>query len=164
MTSESPPKKKGTTPSLRESHSAAPASAPKSGQILRWTIHVRTVSANIAYAGEHWSKRAKRAAEQRWVVGATIGNRIRGLLPCTVTLTRVAPRGLDDDNLLGALKSVRDQVAQCIGVDDRDQRIDWRYAQERGAPREYAVRIEVTTVLDRMRRANVYVSKSKEKP
>lgn len=109
-----------------------------------WTIHIRTVSANVAYAGEHWSKRARRSKEQRWVVGATIGNHIRGLVPCLVCLTRIAPRRLDDDNLRGSLKSIRDEVAKCLGVDDRDQRIEWVYRQHRGAPLEYAVRIEVS--------------------
>lgn len=65
-------------------------------------------------------------------------------LPATVKLTRVAPsNGLDDDNLRGALKSVRDGIADALGVDDRDPRVTWEYDQRRGKPREYAVEVEI---------------------
>lgn len=55
-------------------------------------------------------------------------------IPCTCVLTRVAPSsGLDDDNLAGALKAVRDAVAQWLGVDDKDRMtVRYRYAQRRG--------------------------------
>lgn len=53
---------------------------------------------------------------------------------CVVTMTRCGPRGLDEDNLSGALKSVRDAIAQLIyggtpGQRDDDPRCEWRYAQ-----------------------------------
>jgi hypothetical protein len=62
-------------------------------------------------------------------------------VPCTVLLTRVAPSaGLDDDNLSGALKGVRDEVAKWLGVDDRHRtQVRYRYAQARGT---WGVRIE----------------------
>lgn len=65
-------------------------------------------------------------------------------VPCTVILTRIAPRQLDDDNNVGAFKAVRDAIAKRLGIDDRDPRVSWLYAQERGKPREYAVRISIT--------------------
>ena len=57
--------------------------------------------------------------------------RTRPALPLVVTVTRVAPgRGLDEhDNLPGACKHVVDAVAAWLGIDDRDPRISWRYAQ-----------------------------------
>jgi hypothetical protein len=64
-------------------------------------------------------------------------------LPCVVTLTRIAPRALDDDNLRGALKATRDEVAAWLLVDDRDPRVTWTYAERRGAVREYAVEVSV---------------------
>ncbi len=69
-------------------------------------------------------------------------------LPCVVTLTRISPGTLDGDNLQGALKGVRDGVADRLGVDDRDARVRWVYAQERG--KEFGVRIviEATTATD----------------
>ena len=54
--------------------------------------------------------------------------------PIAVSMTRIAPRALDDDNLQTAFKSVRDGVADALGIDDRDPRVAWRYAQEKGKP------------------------------
>lgn len=42
-----------------------------------------------------------------------------------VVLTRVSPRGFDDDNNAAALKSVRDGMAKRWGIDDGDPRITW---------------------------------------
>lgn len=69
--------------------------------------------------------------------GMATPNRIR------VTLTRIAPAELDDDNLRPALKAVRDEVATWIGVDDRHGAVAWSYEQERGAAHVYRVRIRV---------------------
>jgi len=61
-----------------------------------------------------------------------------------VTLTRVAPSsGLDDDGLLASLKSVRDGIADALGVDDRDPRVTWAYDQRRGKPKEWAVEVRI---------------------
>jgi len=35
--------------------------------------------------------------------------------------------------------AVRDGVADAIGIDDGSARIEWKYAQEKGKPKEYAV-------------------------
>ncbi len=62
--------------------------------------------------------------------------------PCLCVLTRYSPatRPMDDDNLAGAFKAIRDALAGWIGVDDGDTaRLRFRYAQERGS---WAVRIE----------------------
>ncbi len=94
-------------------------------------------------AREHFHAKAKRVAKEReaaaWML--RVHGKQRPALPCSVILTRIAPsNGLDDDNLVGALKGVRDQVADWLGVNDRDRmRVRYRYAQERG---EWGVRIE----------------------
>lgn len=62
----------------------------------------------------------------------------------TITLTRLAPRSLDTDNLQRALKAIRDGVADALGVDDGDARLRWRYAQEQA--RDYGVRISVELI------------------
>lgn len=89
----------------------------------------------------HWAKRAARAKAQRRRAHALCAAPAAAVgLPVAVTLTRIAPSaGLDDDNLRGALKAVRDGVADAFGLDDRDGRIRWGYEQQRG--REYGVRI-----------------------
>lgn len=64
--------------------------------------------------------------------------------PVTVTLTRIAPRRMDGDNLQRACKAVRDGVADWLGIDDGSESITWRYGQEKGKPRQYGVRVEVS--------------------
>lgn len=59
----------------------------------------------------------------------------------TITLTRLAPRTLDDDNAIGSMKSARDGVSDALGVDDSDPRLTWRYGQEKA--RDYSVRVEI---------------------
>jgi hypothetical protein len=97
---------------------------------------------------EHWRVRATRNSSHRSAAfftlkatGIPVGDRPE---VCTVTLTRIAPRELDGDNLQGGFKSTRDGVADWLGMDDNDRRITWQYAQEKGAPKQYACRIEVT--------------------
>ena len=54
--------------------------------------------------------------------------------PWAVTLIRlIGPRGkvLDDDNNVGGFKAIRDAVAACLGLDDRDPRVTWAYDQRR---------------------------------
>lgn len=62
-----------------------------------------------------------------------------------VTLTRQAPRLMDDDNSVSALKSVRDEVAHLLRLDDGDPRLQWRYAQRKG-PWGVEIRIEEVSV------------------
>lgn len=106
-------------------------------------IPLRTVSESNAH--EHWRKRQKRAKDQRGTTWLVCQSKLKKpSLPCTVTLTRIAPRQLDPSNLVGALKHVQDGVADWIGVDDKhDHIVKYEYAQERGKPNEYAIRIEV---------------------
>jgi hypothetical protein len=68
----------------------------------------------------------------------TIGN-----VPLAITLTRVAPRPLDTDNLSSAFKAIRDGVADALTVDDGDPRLAWVYQQRRGQPREYGIAIRI---------------------
>lgn len=96
------------------------------------TIPIRTVSA--LNAREHWRARTRRVKAERnatyWVLAPTR----KPDMPCTVRLTRVGPtNGLDEgDNLNSAFKAVRDQIAEWLGVNDRDPRVRWEYMQRRG--------------------------------
>lgn len=92
---------------------------------------------------EHWAPRAKRVKAHRLAAFAHVTRSLLCPLPIVVTLTRVAPRELDDDNLRGCLKATRDGVADAFGVTDRDPRVTWVYGQRRGPPRAYAVEIDV---------------------
>lgn len=106
------------------------------------TLPVRAVS--LTNMREHWAMKSRRAKQQR-LAALAIPGLDASWLPCVVTLTRIAPRELDDDNNASSLKHVRDGVADRLGVDDRDPRVRWEYGQERGGVREYAVRVEIRT-------------------
>lgn len=92
-------------------------------------------------AREHWQQRARRTRREREATAWVLRSAARPQIPCTVLLTRMGPSpGMDDDNLAGALKAVRDEVAGWLGVNDRSVQVRYRYAQQR-APK-WAVRIE----------------------
>jgi hypothetical protein len=85
---------------------------------------------------EHWRVRAKRVKAEKDAAAWELARWAeKPPLPCVVTLTRFAPsNGLDDDNLAGSLKGVRDAVAAWLGVDDRDRkRVKYVYEQQRAA-------------------------------
>lgn len=117
------------------------------------TIPMRLVSE--ANARGRWFEAALRTREHRRLVDLhlrTIAPPAPGE-PLVITLERVAPLPLDDDNLARALKGPRDQVAcwarpkrdtkgRRIG-DDRDPSLLWRCVQRRGRPREYALGLRV---------------------
>jgi hypothetical protein len=65
--------------------------------------------------------------------------------PLVVLMTRLSRGELDDDNLRGALKAVRDGIADALGLkSDRDPRVEWRYAQAKATKAmPHGVRIEV---------------------
>lgn len=108
---------------------------------------------------EHWRHRHKRIKAQRAATrmamsgrGALYGLGVWSRVPggilfdgrMVVTLTRVAPRKLDDDNLAFAFKGIRDEIAAYFGVDDADPRIAWRYEQAKG-PACVRIGFEVAT-------------------
>lgn len=87
----------------------------------------------------HWTKKARDAREQRITTHQAWRYGLNGWcpdLPCSVTLIRISPRKLDDDNLRGALKSVRDGIADCIGVDDASPKVKWQYGQQTSRKRD----------------------------
>jgi hypothetical protein len=79
---------------------------------------------------DHWAVRKKRFDKQadvlfRGIVALAWYDQVHGYLwpwrfPVMVKLTRLYNRGpaMDDDNLRGAFKAVRDAIAEWAGVDD----------------------------------------------
>ena len=114
---------------------------------------LRTVSE--ANTRTHWAARARRMRLQRDSVTIALRPLKLPSLPVVVTLTRIAPRRMDSDNLAGSLKGVRDAVADALmpdrgggnqhqrWADDSDDRIEWEYGQRQGKPGQYAVEIEI---------------------
>jgi len=112
---------------------------------VKVTVPVHIVS--VANQREHWAKRARRTKGQRGLTRLVLQSKSPKppAPPLTVKLTRVAPRSLDCDNNVSALKAVRDGVADYLGVDDGDDRITWEYAQAKAsAPRTYLLTIEIS--------------------
>lgn len=87
----------------------------------------------------HWSKRAKLTASERGTTKLLLGWNFKPLLPCTITITRLSPRLMDDDNVQGVLKGVRDGIADRLGVDDGDPRVEWKYDQRKCKRGEFGV-------------------------
>lgn len=105
------------------------------------TLPIRTVSA--LNQREHWGKRARRVKSERNAALLLTPRWLLAHLPLTVKLTRIAPRPLDThDNLSSSMKGVVDGIAERLGIKDNDPRICWSHAQERGKPKQYAVRVE----------------------
>lgn len=94
---------------------------------------------SVANKREHWARKAERTKQHRFAAIAVPPHP----LPCVVTLVRIAPRELDDDNLRSAFKALRDGIADRLGVKDNDPRVRWEYGQERGKPKQYAARVTI---------------------
>lgn len=95
----------------------------------------------------HWSKRARINKRHRGTACLFVRSAIRTAhmtLPATVHLVRLSSMFLDDDNLQGALKSIRDGVADAFGVDDgRKSPLTFTYAQAKCKRGAHGVRIEI---------------------
>lgn len=132
--------------------------------MIEWKILLKTTSE--ANSQEHWSKKASRHTTQKWAIKAEyLNSKEKPKLPCDITLVRISPRKLDrDENLPMAFKWIKDALADCLvgekiasensprrpgmklyGRTDDDERITWHYKQEKGEPKEYAVKIIFTS-------------------
>jgi hypothetical protein len=110
-------------------------------------LAIRTESeANLR---ENWHVKAKRVQTQRAITRVMVGQHRkdwRDDRPNThyvITLTRIAPRPLDSDNLARSFKAIRDGIADALEIDDGSKYLAWNYAQEKGPPKQYAVRIQI---------------------
>lgn len=104
---------------------------------------------------EHWGARAKRAKAHRQEAFAEVRKVAPKLTPrlsAEIRLTRIARRELDaHDNLRTCFKGVIDGIADALGVDDRNPRLSFSFAQEKvSAPKALKdhqvgrVRIQIT--------------------
>ena len=104
-------------------------------------VELRIPAPSTTNLREHWAKRAKRAKGQRGAARLALlpyARELRALAALggviRAELVRVSPRTLDSDNLQGALKAVRDGVADALGLDDGSARYRWEYSQSKGQP------------------------------
>lgn len=92
----------------------------------------------------HWSKTRKAVATCRQSVQRILSQYTPPNSPfVTVTMTRCSVGKCDDDGAVGAMKSVRDQVASWMSVDDGDPRITWVVEQRKVKRAEVGVLIRV---------------------
>jgi len=109
---------------------------------LQYLIPIKTVGG--LNAREHWRVRAKRVKAERQATAVVVR---KFPAPAIVRLVRLSPGTLDEDNLQGAMKAVRDEIARICGVDDKPGGpITWCYAQERCKRGQFGVKVEVLAI------------------
>ncbi len=105
---------------------------------------------NFDNSNAHWSK--KQGTKHTLYFEFLLPNRIalkRIQLPCVAKIIRISPRVQDFDNYVYNCKCIRDFIADILipgkapGQADSDKRIEWRYEQEKGKPKQFAIRIEI---------------------
>lgn len=115
---------------------------------MKLSLPLKLESAANARDG-HWAQRLRRTSPQRSAAALAVKAAIAGarLAQLEVTLTRISPGTLDDDNLRGALKAVRDGVASALRIDDASPLVRWLYEQRHGDAKQYGVEIEINSAL-----------------
>lgn len=99
---------------------------------------------------DHWTVKHARAKEQRYTVYYNLRCTFWSLptLPCTITLTRIAPRLLDGQELKETCEAVCFGVADWLagaegeGQPEQDG-LFWKYEQQQGKPREHSLWITI---------------------
>ena len=126
--------------------------------MTRWEVTARLPMRlpSLANARMHWRQLAATKKAQRSYAALALRTTGRAFfahwkvlrgneaMRMRVVLTRSGPRALDSDNLQGAFKAVRDQVAEFLGLDDGSDRFDWVYLQARGLY-EVTIHMQVLT-------------------
>ena len=109
---------------------------------MRFHIPIRLPSlANLSHL--HWRKLTTIKKVQRLATKVCLTGIDLPTPPIIVTITRIGPRRMDDDNLASACKYVRDQIASAVGVDDGSDQYVWRYEQRKG---KYGVDVEIVPI------------------
>lgn len=108
-------------------------------------LPLKTESLNVLL-DMHWRARIKLAKMHRTYAMHSMRAKASPssiVLPIVVTLTRYSAGTLDDDNLIGACKAIRDGIADWLRIDDADPRVRYVYEQAWCEPKKYAVVVEV---------------------
>lgn len=125
---------------------------------LALTVEVPVKLISEANTSDHWTVHMRRKhnvqKQLQLALNAKLGHRSL-TTPAKVVLTRIGKK-LDDDNLLGAFKSVRDKIADAIipgkrpGRADDSPLIEWEYKQEprKGRLEGFIVEIYQEKLLD----------------
>jgi len=95
-------------------------------------------------AREHHMTRHRRVKSERNVTALVVKP---FPTPCVVRLIRLSTALADDDNLPGACKAIRDEIAKLCGCGDspRDP-ITWVYAQEKCKRGQHGIKVEMLAI------------------
>jgi hypothetical protein len=135
------------TPAKRTTSAPRITGQMKAGRLLGLKLMLPIKTVSEANQRDHWRTKNTRKRDQQEELAIEWQRLVPKLeigLPCVVKLTRIGQRELDGDNLQGAFKGIRDQIAKTLGVDDGSELIDWQYGQAPAfAARFYGVEIEI---------------------
>lgn len=98
---------------------------------------------------DHWRVKHNRNKKIKLMLKKYWPKDLHVKFPCKITLTRVAPRQLDDDNLVFCFKFVRDEISDYLipgmarGRADGGTRLEYLYKQRKGEPKEYGLIIRL---------------------
>ncbi len=109
-------------------------------------FNIKTVSE--ANQREHWAKKNRRKNDQQLQFLAEWRKQAKDkefTFPMTVIFTRYSCQKMDSDNLAGAFKGVRDQLAKILNIDDGSELIKFEYKQKRIPKREYYFTVEINS-------------------
>lgn len=85
--------------------------------------------------GEHWRTKADLAKAQRSKMRREVAKWLEAHGPVLrITVTRVAPRRLDEPNLGQALKHAIDGLSDALRLDDGSRAVEWVLQQRKGQP------------------------------
>lgn len=104
--------------------------------IVEWIVPIKTVSELNKH--EHWRAAYQRHEMQKHIIKLQYrSGGVKIYPPAHIVLTRMSPRKLDSDAIGGALKWVRDGLADCIipglqpgRADDESRGLTWQTEQE----------------------------------
>jgi hypothetical protein len=118
-------------------------------QSVQFPLHVLPTNRTL---GEHPFARARRVRSHREIVRRELDRNL--VVPplvvdgsdnaIEVEMVRLSPGTVDDDVLPVCLKHVRDEIADWLDLDDRDERVRFRPLQQQCEPGYHAVRITIS--------------------
>ena len=107
---------------------------------MRFHIPIKLPSlANLSHL--HWYKLSNITKKQKKATKRSLRGLVIPPLPLLITITRIGPHKLDDDNVASACKYIRDEIARAVNVDDGSPLYTWRCEQRTG---KYGVDVEIT--------------------
>ena len=111
-----------------------------------WTLTLPLVVVSEANQREFWAKKHSRKIRQQAEFDTTWKLHFPRTpkTPCSVHLVKLGGNRMDGDNLAGAFKHVRDQIARILGIDDGSDLVTWSYDQQPGGER--GIRVEIVEV------------------